>query len=292
MTSNVTRLDIEVPSADGPVRARLYQPATPTRALVWAHGGGFVWGDLDMPEADWVATWFAEHGYEVLSVDYRLAAEPDFEALRIGSGGHPFPAAHHDVVACFDWMVAHVRQLSLDPASVVLGGASAGANLAAGAAVALRDRAGDAPGALFLAYPVLHAELPAAGPEAAAALTKIDPDRRFPPALTRLMNLNYVGGDAALLADPRAFAGEGDVAGLPPTIIVNSEADDLRSSGEKFARQLFAAGVHVSVSVEPDTLHGHLNEPSKTQAALTLASVDTWLESNTTTSTPSTSALF
>lgn len=96
-------VDVEAASADGPVRARLYRPPpVPMRSLVWVHGGAFASGDLDMPEAHRVATWFAQHGWEVLSVDYRLAPEPDIETGSTGTGGHPFPATHRDVFAAFD----------------------------------------------------------------------------------------------------------------------------------------------------------------------------------------------
>ena len=58
----------------GPLRVRLYRPASAAGVgLVWAHGGGFAAGDLDMPEADGVARGLAERGITVVSVDYRLA---------------------------------------------------------------------------------------------------------------------------------------------------------------------------------------------------------------------------
>ena len=68
-------------AADGLVRvypadARRRMPRrAPTPALVWAHGGGFVAGDLDMPEADWVAPSLAARGVTVVSIDYRLAGD-------------------------------------------------------------------------------------------------------------------------------------------------------------------------------------------------------------------------
>ena len=64
--------------ADGLVRVYPADVATarPTAGLVWAHGGGFAAGDLDMPEADWVARSLAERGITVISVDYALAPTP------------------------------------------------------------------------------------------------------------------------------------------------------------------------------------------------------------------------
>ncbi|WP_084124099.1 alpha/beta hydrolase [Demequina sp. NBRC 110054] len=287
MPLSVTRygvnvLSVEAPGQDAPVRARLYRAsASCERALVWVHGGAFAFGDLDMPEADATATWLAAHHWAVLSVDYRLAPEPDFETGRIGTGGHPFPAAHDDVIAAFDWMVDHAEDLGAAPDAVLLGGASAGGNLAAGAAVELRERArgGDdriVPAGLFLAYPVLHATMPEPTPETAAAIATAPQDARFPADVIRTMNLNYVAGDESLLTDPRAFAGEGDPAGLPATLVIDSEADDLRPSGERFAAQLAQAGVDVRHHVEPGTLHGHLNRPELPAFARTLERLLEW----------------
>lgn len=245
---------------------------------MWAHGGAFAWGDLDMPEAHAVSNWLAAQGWLVLSVDYRLAPEPPVSAPSRPPGGHPFPAAHRDVIAAFEWMVARAGAHGID--RVFLGGASAGANLAAGAAVALRDRRAATPAGLVLAYPLLHAAIPAPAPATAPDLEDIPRDRAFPPELVRAFNLNYVADDESLLTDPRVYPGEGDVAGLPPTIIVNSQWDDLRPSGERFAEQLEAAGVPVECSFEPDTFHGHLDVPEGEGFARTLATFLVWLRAD------------
>lgn len=83
-------------------------------------------------------------------------------------------------------MVDHTHTLGLDPESVVLGGASAGANPSAGAAVALRDRATatpctSRPAALVFAYPLVHALIPQPSREAAAALAGVPADRDSHP---------------------------------------------------------------------------------------------------------------
>jgi hypothetical protein len=46
----------EAPGPHGPVPVRVYarDPAAEAPCLVWLHGGGFIGGDLDMPQADWV----------------------------------------------------------------------------------------------------------------------------------------------------------------------------------------------------------------------------------------------
>ena len=56
------------------------------------------------------------------------------------------------------------------------------------------------------------------------------------PEVVREINLNFTGSEAAL-ADPYAFAANGDVSGQPPVLILNSEADELRASGECVRRR-------------------------------------------------------
>src|SRR6478735_3049347 len=94
-------------AAEGLVR--VYPAREPNgTGLVWAHGGGFAGGDLDMPEADWVARSLATSGTTVVSVDYRLAPTPASWAAGIGveprSGVH-YPAASDDIISAWRWAV-------------------------------------------------------------------------------------------------------------------------------------------------------------------------------------------
>ena len=138
----------------GPVPLRVYsRPGTSglCRGLVWAHGGGWMAGDLDMPEADMVARELVHRADAVVvTVDYLLAVE-----------GVTYPVPLYDVVAAWRWVADHADVLGLDPRELVLGGASAGGNLAAGAALCLRDEGDEvSPAGLLLAYPALHHPLP------------------------------------------------------------------------------------------------------------------------------------
>ncbi|MGR0320604.1 alpha/beta hydrolase [Agromyces sp. ZXT2-3] len=293
-------------AADGLVRVYPADAAAarPTPALLWAHGGGFVAGDLDMPEADWVARAFAARGVTVVSIDYRLVG---------ADGANAYPAGSDDVLAAWAWTGAHADELGIDVARVVVGGASAGANLTAGAvlrslgiaagrrAAAASDSAGgadrfpdaaveaaprsDAPSAgftpagVFLAYPTLLAVQPA--PDAPLrALLDANPDAdRFGPARVLEMYEAYLGGpvgDAPLPAVP-GLAAPADLAAFPPVLMVNGEADELRVSGEAFAATLAAAGVPVDVVTEPGTEHGHLNRPDEPAASVTVERVVDWL---------------
>jgi len=235
----------------GSVPIRIYRPATrsdPAPALLWLHGGAFAAGDLDMPESDFVAREVAHRaGAVVVAVDYRLAV-----------GGVHYPLPLDDVVAAWLWVVRHASALGIDVARASLGGASAGGNLAAACALRLRDDGQGLPATLVLAYPAMHPEIPAPSAELAEELRAVPSLLVFSPADGRRITENYVGGPVSK-ADGYAFPALADVAGLPPTLIVNAEYDSLRTSGELFAAQLETAGVRVSSRYEPGTLHGYLN---------------------------------
>lgn len=270
---------------DGPhgdLRVRVYQPSTtPVAGLVWAHGGGFMHGDLDMHEGDGVARHLAAAGVAVVSVDYRLvppidraaaAADP---ATAVSSDGVRFPVPSEEVAFAFGW--ARGADLGVAPDRWSIGGASAGGNLAAGASLRLRD-AGTAVRSTVLAYPVAHHALPAHSAELAAKVAAI-PGGSFPPAEVLAMNDNYLG-HADGPSSPYAFPGGSDtddLRGLPPTFVLTSDHDGLRSSGEAYASELAAAGVDVLLVREDGTTHGHLNQPEHPGCARSLARIATWL---------------
>ncbi len=264
--SVVATRDVAIPGPGGDVAGRLYRHPSSAgdSALVWVHGGGFAAGDLEMPEAHWVSLMLAARGIPVLSLDYRKAV-----------GGVRYPAPSDDVLAGWLWAVAHRAELGTPTGALHLGGASAGASLAAGVAKRLRDGAGQAPSSLLLVYPTLHPDLPPASEEVAAATAVLR--ERVPPQIMQLMSLNYVG-DPALLVDPYAFPGLGQVGGLPATFVLNSEVDLLRSSGDAFVASLADAGVKVQVEFEPGSGHGHLNEPLTDVAVRSIDRICAWLE--------------
>lgn len=254
-------------AADGLVR--VYPARTPHGAgLVWAHGGGFAFGDLDMPEADGVARGLAAHGTTVVSVDYRLAPDPDAPAA--GRAGHHYPAASDDMVSAWSWTVDMADRLRIDRTRLALGGASAGGNLAAGATLRLIERGfSPLPALVVLAYPTLLAVQPAPGAALRAALDADPAADRFGPAAVLRMYENYLGGDVAgapVAAIP-GLATPDELRDFPPTLIVNGDVDELRVSAEVFAATLRTAGRDVEMLVEPGTDHGHLNRPHEGPAA-------------------------
>jgi acetyl esterase len=257
------------PGPHGRVPVRIYSPrgAAHRPCLVWLHGGAFRMGDLDMPEADWTARQVsARADAVVVSVDYRLCV-----------GGVTYPVPHDDAVAAVRWVRDNASALGVDSGRISLGGASAGGNLAAGAALKLRDEDGWVPAALLLAYTTLHAVVPPAPPSLAPLLDEIPLLLRFLPGTRRGITENYLGGPASN-ADGYAMPGNAVLDGLCPVLLLNSEYDDLRASAEVFAGQLAVAGVDVRQVLVPGMLHGFLNlhagiEPVDHALALMAATV-------------------
>jgi acetyl esterase/lipase len=247
------------PGPHGPVPVRVYdgRDAAPVAdasgrpCLVWLHGGAFIAGNLDMPEADWTSRELARRsGAVVVSVDYRLCND-----------GVHYPVPHDDVVAAARWARGSAPSLGIDPGRVSLGGASAGACLAAGAALRLRDADGQPPAHLVFAYGVAHPVLPPVSGDQAVLMREVPALLQFPPEATSFFNLNYLGGPLST-ADGYAFPVLADLRGLCPTLVLNAEYDDLRPSGQAFAAALAAAGVDVRQVMVASMLHGFLNLPA------------------------------
>ncbi|WP_307873979.1 MULTISPECIES: alpha/beta hydrolase fold domain-containing protein [unclassified Frankia] len=258
--------EITIRGQHGDLPARHYRgPDTSAGpALVWVHGGAYVGGDLDMPEANWVALTLAARGIPVLCVDYHKCLH-----------GVCFPVPSDDVLAAWLWAVQHADELGATPAELHLGGASAGANLAAGVTKRLRDDAGPAPASLLLVYPIVHPQLPPLSDPLRAATAQLT-GTAVTGDMVEEFNLQFAG-TADVLADPYAFAGNGDISGQPPVYVLNADADYLRASGEAYAAQLDLAGVSVTVEFEPSAEHGHLNAPFQTPGERSLERIVCWL---------------
>lgn len=261
------------PYSDAGGLVRVYPAHEPDgSALVWAHGGAFVAGDIDMPEADAVARTLAETGTTVISVDYRLAPLPSAWAESMGvapRGGQHYPAASDDVLSAWAWALDHAARLGIDASRLALGGASAGANLATGATLRLIAHGVALPALVVLAYPTLLAVQPAPDAALRAALDADPQADVFGPAAVRTMYEAYLGGplDGAPLFAIPGLATPADLVEFPATLMINGDTDELRVSGEHFAATLAAAGRPVEVVVEPGTRHGHLNTPGPAASA-------------------------
>ncbi|MEJ7796475.1 MAG: alpha/beta hydrolase [Nocardioides sp.] len=226
----------------GDRNGRLYVPTgatSPGPLLVFFHGGGFIYGDLDTHDP--ACRFLAEHsGVRVLSVDYRLAPE------------HTFPTAHDDCVASYRWVVEHAESLGADPARLAVGGDSAGGALAATTALAAA-REGLPMAFQLLIYPMTDMR---GGSDSRTAF-----NRRL--ILTQgfmdLAQESYLNSEADV-TDPRASALLNDVPdGLAQAYVVTAGFDPLRDEGEAYARTLADAGVQIELRRFPEHLHGFIH---------------------------------
>ncbi|MEY4043591.1 MAG: hypothetical protein RL529_1158 [Actinomycetota bacterium] len=241
-----------IPGPQGEIPVRLYWPADSGAetlpGLVWFHGGAFMFGDLDMNEGDITGRELAHRSNAVvMSVDYRLVT-PE----------RKFPASQIDGLAATRWFRDNASELGVDAGRIVISGASAGACLTGSVVLQLRD-AGELAGIRqLLIYPTLHNDLPDVSTELAAKLAEIPSQLAFSREFMVWLN-GQLGID---LADPsfHCFPGDTeDLSGLPQTLIINSEYDTLRASGERYFAQLQAAGNDATQLLAEGAIHGHLN---------------------------------
>ena len=222
--------------------ARLYRPRlAELPVVVYAHGGGFVMGDLDTH--DRLARRIAHHAQvTVLSVAYRRA--PEYRA----------PAAVEDIVRACRWADAMLGLLGGDSrAGIGLAGDSAGGLLAAAAALALRDaaRAGlaEPPGHLLLLTPNTDLTL------TAASVADKGHGWGLERADLQWYVEQWVPGRHDRF-DPTISPAYAALDGLPPTFVVTAEHDPLRDEGLWFADRLRSSGVPCEHLHYEDLVHG------------------------------------
>ena len=236
-TGNVAIEDRAIPGPAGQqLGLRLYRGPVTTAAplVVYAHGGGFVTGNLDTDHAHCVQL-ARDAGCLVVSVDYRLAPE------------HPCPAALDDAEAAFRYVVENSAQLDADGNRVVVMGRDAGAALVA----ALAQRTFDLEGPTILAQ-VLHQ--PMLDSDATPSRREF---QRSPglngPAVSRAW-AHYLGHGAATAHHVPAH--RANLEGLPPAFISCAEIDPCRDEAIDYANRLLHAYVHTELHVVAATFHG------------------------------------
>jgi len=223
--------DVVVPRAAGP------HPV-----LVYLHGGGWVAGS---PATHCkLAYRFAEAGYLVFNVDYRLAPE------------HPFPTPYDDCVAALRWAQREAGRWGGDPARLAVGGDSAGGNLSAAAACALADDVAR-PKAALLIYGVF--DFATIGEtEGVEGAPSEGPLAEMGQDLMEIMVGSYLGSepDAALLKDPRVSPIH-CAAKLPPSHVVVGSADPLVLQARALVEVLKREGVEHELFVDEGMPHGY-----------------------------------
>lgn len=238
--AGVSREEVHVSGADGPVRCLLYRPQTRgalTAGYLHIHGGGYIMGAPEGSDIGNVAI-CAKLGVVVLSVDYRLAPE------------HPIPAPLDDCYAGLAWLHQQASELGIDPQRIAVGGESAGGGLAAALAIRARDVGEFAVCHQHLTYPMLD---------------NLTGDEAHPgdPLVgefvwTRARNQYGWGaylGTAAPMA-PQVPARVDDFAGLPSTWMFTATLDLFRDENIEYAKRLMQAGVAVDLEMFSGACHG------------------------------------
>ncbi|OSD05173.1 hypothetical protein PYCCODRAFT_1362843 [Trametes coccinea BRFM310] len=241
---------------EGQIVVRSYVPNEPVSGsqhvsrplLVWYHGGGFVSGDLDLDDG-YLRNICVDLRVSIVSVGYRLAPE------------HAFPTGFNDAYAGLKWAATHASTLGASHAKAFLvGGTSAGANLAAAVALRARDDPFFAPGSgrqitgqILQTPQVVH-------PEADTARYASDLQSMTELADAPFLTARKLRAFASALRAPPNDARISPLltpthAGLPPAFIQVFGLDPLRDEGLLYARRLREAGVETRVSVYPGFPH-------------------------------------
>jgi acetyl esterase/lipase len=225
----------------GEVPVRIFRPsaraAADVAAIVWMHGGGLMVGtyDWDQPDLDRIV---ATSGCVAVSVDYRLAPET------------PFPGALDDCFAVVEWVAVAPAERGVDTGRIAVGGASAGAGLAAACALRARD-AGVALVHQHLIYPMLDDRQITVSSQ--WDLLAVWPRELNAFAWRCYLGPRYGSDDVPAYAAP---ARAGDLAGLPPAYIHVGGLDGFVGECVDYAARLLAADVAVELHVLPGVPHG------------------------------------
>jgi acetyl esterase len=241
--AEIRELRADGPAGPTPLRLSHPQPAAERRApppvLVYYHGGGWVIGDLDTHDV--LCRQLAlQSGCAVVAVDYRLAPE------------HRFPAAFDDSLAATRWVHAQAADLGVDAQRFAVGGDSAGGNLAAAVAIALRDAGALRVGFQLLIYPAT------------------DQRRGWPSHATNgqgylltTETMNYFHDhylpDPALDLDWRASPLlHPDLSRLPPAFVLTAGYDPLRDEALQYSHRLSLAGNRCTHVLFERQIHGFI----------------------------------
>lgn len=242
--SGVVIRDLMVPGREGShdLPLRIYTPehGGEPAALFDVHGGGYMFGDLEMLHRRNLQL-CRDLGILVVAVDYRLAPE------------HPFPAALNDCYSGLCWLADHARDLGVDPGRIAIHGTSAGGGLCAALALLARDRGGPAICFQYLAVPEVDDRLGTPSMQA----FQDTPYWSTPNAeISWNAYLGHGIRGTAAVSSYAAPARATDLRGLPPAYVSAMQFDPLRDEGLDYARALLAAGVTVELHLFPGTFHG------------------------------------
>ncbi len=229
-------VEAQSPNRDLPVRRYRTgsRQADERPILLYFHGGGFIVGGLESHDSI-CAELCVNSGLEVVALDYRLAPE------------HLFPAALDDAQATY-------LQLLNEGRPVIVGGDSAGGNLAVGVCLRAKRLGFGMPFGQLLIYPGLGGD-----PGKGSYIENAEA-----PMLTRADCIHYFrvysgGQERGVTDDPELSPLLADnFVGLPPAAVFGADVDPLRDDASNYARRLREDGISVRHSNDEQLVHGYL----------------------------------
>ncbi|BBX46600.1 alpha/beta hydrolase [Mycobacterium cookii] len=232
-----------IPGPGGDIPIRIYVPLDDRRLpiVVYAHGGGFVFCDLD--SHDGLCRNIANRVPAlVISVAYRLAPE------------NQWPDAAEDVYAVTRWAAENAGAIGGDANRIVVGGDSAGGNLAAVTTLMARDREGPPLAGQLLLYPVIAADFDTES-------YRLFGEGFYNPRPAMQWYWDQYVPATGDRDHPYASPLRADLVGLPPAIVVVAGHDPLRDEGIAYAHALEAAGVETVRCLFEGGVHGFMTMP-------------------------------
>ena len=228
-----------IPTRHGEIRVLEYGFGTYEKKplMIDLHGGGFIFNTADVDEKIILQMQQDVPQCRFISIDYPKAPE------------QPFPAAPDAVNDVINYYALHAAEFDIDIDRMVIGGHSAGANLATVTCLRAAQNKDFSFKGQILDYPPLDLKTP--------ALEKPTPEGCIPPDLAELFNSCYVGrNDADNPEISPIFADTHLLAMLPPAYILVCGHDSLHDEGVQYGKKLEKAQVPVKLSRYPDELHG------------------------------------
>src|SRR6476469_352773 len=238
--ADVTTREYDMTTDDGArITVRWYAKdgATPGPAVLFHHGGGYIFGHIDLFDGP-VSRYVSASGVPMLSVEYRRAPE------------HPFPTPLEDAYAALCWLHERAPELGVDRDRIGVMGDSAGGGMAAALTILARDRGGPKIARQILIMPMLDDRTTTPDPHLEPyVLWSYDDNRTAWPAL-----LGEVAGgpDVPATAAPARLT---DATGLPPAYIEVGQLDVFRDEDTAYATKLTQAGVQVEFHLHPGAPH-------------------------------------
>ena len=234
-----------------PVRTFLPNDQKHDEPILFFHGGGWVFGDIETYNNPCIHLAEAT-GRVVYSVDYRLAPE------------HPYPAGLDDCYRVAERLPAMLEQRGIPPFSQwIIMGDSAGANLAAGLSLRLKEEKKELPAKQVLVYPVAYwnhsdqspfESIETYGYEYGLTSKKVQSYMEMYAPDEEDRKNKFV---SPLMAE--------DYTGFPDTLVITAAFDPLKDEGEALGKAIRKDGNYVKIHEVENAVHGFFTYPKNAE---------------------------